>query len=173
MSSKLSDEFTPEEWERIRAHILARGMTFEVFLSESSAEWLRAKLAAGLFRDAAEAAVVAFRDLQELDRHPQVRKKLLEAVLDERLSDPRPGISIEQFQSERRARLREWANSTPSSSVPRKGQRHKTGRNQQINIKATRQAIERMYKLADDKQIPLGELLEQALDALEKGPSSG
>src|SRR5579862_5727756 len=99
MSSKLSDEFTPEEWERIRAHILARGMTFEVFLSESSAEWLRAKLAAGLFRDAAEAAVVAFRDLQELDRHPQVRKKLLEAVLDERLSDPRPGISIEQFQS--------------------------------------------------------------------------
>ena len=29
------------------------------------------------------------------------------------------------------------------------------------------------YKLADAKRIPLGELLEQALDALEKGSSSG
>jgi hypothetical protein len=28
-----SDEFTAEQWERIRAHIRARGMTFEVFLA--------------------------------------------------------------------------------------------------------------------------------------------
>jgi hypothetical protein len=79
MSSKSSieNEFTPDEWERIRAHIRDRGMTFEVFLPDSSAEWLRAKLAAGLFTDAAEAALVAFRDLRELDRHPQVREQLL------------------------------------------------------------------------------------------------
>lgn len=56
---------------------------------------------------------------------------------------------------------------------PRRIARHRTGRNQQINIKATSQVIERLYKLADAKRIPLGELLEQALDALEKSSSSG
>ncbi len=33
---------------------------------------------------------------------------------------------------------------------------------------ATSQVIERLYKIADAKRVPLGELLEQALDALEK-----
>jgi hypothetical protein len=48
-----------------------------------------------------------------------------------------------------------------------RGRRYKTGRNQQINIKATPEVIERLYKLADEKHVPLGELLERALDALE------
>ena len=51
------------------------------------------------------------------------------------------------------------------------GRRYKTGRNQQINIKATAQVIDRLYKMADAKRVPLGELLERALDALEKGAS--
>jgi hypothetical protein len=51
----------------------------------------------------------------------------------------------------------------------RSGRRYKTGRNQQINIKATPQVIERLYKIADARRVPLGELLEQALDALENG----
>jgi hypothetical protein len=50
----------------------------------------------------------------------------------------------------------------------RSGRRYKTGRNQQINIKATLQVIERLYQMADTRRVPLGELLEQALDALEK-----
>lgn len=54
---------------------------------------------------------------------------------------------------------------------PRVGRRYKTGRNQQINIKATPEAIERLYKMADARRVPLGELLEQALDALQR--SSG
>jgi hypothetical protein len=44
---------------------------------------------------------------------------------------------------------------------------------QQINIKATPQVIERLYKLADAKRVPLGELLDQALGALEKGAAQG
>jgi hypothetical protein len=40
---------------------------------------------------------------------------------------------------------------------------------QQINIKATAKVIERLYKITDARRVPLGELLEQALDALEKG----
>jgi hypothetical protein len=57
---------------------------------------------------------------------------------------------------------------TPASSPRSAGRRYKTGRNQQINIKATSQVIERLYKMADARRVPLGQLLEQALDALER-----
>jgi hypothetical protein len=52
MSNSLTadNQFTPEEQERIRGHIKARGMTFEVFLPESLADWLRATLAACVFQ---------------------------------------------------------------------------------------------------------------------------
>lgn len=45
--------------------------------------------------------------------------------------------------------------------------RYTTGRNRQINIKATDATIERLYRLADERGVPLGALLDQALDALE------
>jgi hypothetical protein len=56
----------------------------------------------------------------------------------------------------------------PPPAPARRGRRYKTGRNQQINIKATPQVIERLYNIADARRVPLGELLEQALDALER-----
>ena len=51
--------------------------------------------------------------------------------------------------------------------------RHLTGRNQQINIKATSASIERFYRMADERRVSLGELFELALDALEvqSGPT--
>lgn len=70
----------------------------------------------------------------------------------------------------------------PSSSKPAKNvqgdevspsarrrvrRRFRTGRNQQINIKATAEAIERLYRIADERRLPLGEILELALQALE------
>jgi hypothetical protein len=48
---------------------------------------------------------------------------------------------------------------------PRK-RRNATGRNKQINIKTTAEAIDLLYKLADAKRVPLGEILENALEAL-------
>jgi hypothetical protein len=50
----------------------------------------------------------------------------------------------------------------------RPGRRYTTGRNQQINIKATSGVIERLYRIADARHMPLGEVLELALDALER-----
>jgi antitoxin ParD1/3/4 len=91
-------EFTPEQEERIRAHIRARGMTFEVFLPESIADWLREKIAAGVFKDAREAAFIAFQDLQELDRHPEVRQELLKAMIKASTDDPGPGSSTEEMR---------------------------------------------------------------------------
>lgn len=110
------DEFTPEQLERIRAHIKARGMTFEVFLPESLADWLRQKITAGVFKDAKEAAFVAFQDLQELDRHPEVREQLLHAMLESSLKDPRPRIPLEDVRARHRTQLREWANTDPPAT---------------------------------------------------------
>lgn len=54
-------------------------------------------------------------------------------------------------------------------SAPKHAQRrYRTGRNQQINIKATSETIDRMNRIADELEVPLGEVLERALDALQK-----
>src|ERR1700689_3727914 len=64
-------------------------------------------------------------------------------------------------------------NNFPSRQAPkarepkRKRRVYTTGRNRQFNIKATTETVERFYKMADEQQIPLGALLERALDALE------
>jgi hypothetical protein len=66
-------------------------------------------------------------------------------------------------------------NNFPSRQAPkaarvqrRKPRIYRTGRNQHLGIKATAETVERFYKLADTRGVPLGELLKQALDALER-----
>ena len=104
-----SKPFTPEEHERIRAHIRARGMTFEVFLPESMANWLREKLAAGVFKDPGEAAFVAFQDMRELDQHPAVRQELLKAMIEKRAANLGEGISMEELRAKYRAQMQDYA----------------------------------------------------------------
>jgi hypothetical protein len=58
-----------------------------------------------------------------------------------------------------------------TTSPRRQPRRFTTGRNQQLNLKATPQTIERFYRLADEKRLTLCETLELALDALERGDS--
>ena len=53
-------------------------------------------------------------------------------------------------------------------SAGKQQRRHTTGRNQQINVKATGETIEQFYRLADQMKMPLGEVLDRALSALEK-----
>jgi hypothetical protein len=72
-------------------------------------------------------------------------------------------------------------NNFPSRQAPkapketrRKRRVYTTGRNRQFNIKATTETVERFYKMADERHVPLCELLEEALDALERaGVSPG
>lgn len=69
------------------------------------------------------------------------------------------------------------AQSAPSSAgeeppTPRRARRHVTGRNRQINIKATEETIDTLYRIADDLGLPLGAVLEQALAALKKQAKS-
>jgi hypothetical protein len=56
----------------------------------------------------------------------------------------------------------------PTRETRRKRRVYTTGRNRQFNIKATSETVERFYKMADERSIPLCALLEQALDALER-----
>jgi len=65
-------------------------------------------------------------------------------------------------------------NNFPSRQPPRvakearrKRRVYTTGRNRQFNIKATSETVERFYRMADERNLPLCALLEQALDALE------
>jgi hypothetical protein len=71
-------------------------------------------------------------------------------------------------------------NNFPSRQAPkpakverRKQRRYTTGRNQHLGIKATKETVERFYKAADEKNVPSGELLRLALDALEGAELSG
>jgi len=61
---------------------------------------------------------------------------------------------------------------TPAAPA-RKRRVYRTGRNRHLGIKATNETVERFYKVADERRVPLGELLEQALDALERAGGSG
>lgn len=69
-----------------------------------------------------------------------------------------------------RKAVRETAKETgapsPASGSGRAPRRHVTGRNRQINIKATEETITELYRIADDMRLPLGAVLEQALEAL-------
>ena len=80
---------------------------------------------------------------------------------------------VEPQQIERIAAEMGFPSRQPSAPLahPRKVQarrRYTTGRNQQLNVKATAETVARFYRLADQQCVPLGELLDQALHALEK-----
>lgn len=70
------------------------------------------------------------------------------------------------FQS--REPAAEQGRGTPPAAAPRTQRRHTTGRNRQLNIKATEETIARFYAIADAQGWVLGEAFERAVDALEK-----
>jgi hypothetical protein len=56
----------------------------------------------------------------------------------------------------------------PPKEPRRKRRVYTTGRNRQFNIKATAETVERFYKMADENKVTLCELMEMALDGLER-----
>jgi Arc/MetJ-type ribon-helix-helix transcriptional regulator len=58
-----------------------------VFLPEAIANWLRGKIDAGVFKDQAEAVLVAFQQMRELDDHPSIRRELLKATIASGVAD--------------------------------------------------------------------------------------
>ena len=63
---------------------------------------------------------------------------------------------------------------TKVSKEPRRKRRvYTTGRNQQLNVKATAETVERFGNMADERHVPQCELLELALDALDRAGAQG
>lgn len=98
----------------------------------------------------------AFGDLSEFKPRP---------ALSKRAGGGLPSEDIDRLARE---------SGFPSRQPPKDGpaprpsaRRHTTGRNQQINVKATPETIAKFYRLADERKVVLGELLELALEALE------
>jgi hypothetical protein len=61
-----------------------------------------------------------------------------------------------------------------AAKEPRRKRRvYTTGRNRQINFRASDETIELFYKMADERRVPLCKLLEQALDALDRAGDAG
>jgi hypothetical protein len=70
-------------------------------------------------------------------------------------------------------------NKFPSRQAPksartskREPRLYRTGRNRHFGVKATNETVERFYKMADERKVTLGGLLEMALDALERAGAS-
>lgn len=106
-----------------------------------------------------------FEDLA--DFKPKAEAKPVEKAQIDKLAEDN------NFPS-RQAQLSVAKASMPAPTQPnsRRARRYTTGRNRQINIKATQETIDRLYRLADEKNMPLGELLDVALDALEQSKGS-
>ena len=84
---------------------------------------------------------------------------------------PKPEKPISEDAIERLAEQNNFPSrqATKSPKAERRKPRiHRTGRNQQFNAKASAETINKIYKLADERKVPLGELLKLAVDALER-----
>ena len=95
----------------------------------------------------------------------QMLKEPPEFAPKPRREKPVANETIEQIAKDNNFVSRQ-APKTPAK--PRRQQRrYRTGRNQHLGIKATAETIERFYKAADERNVPSGELLRLALDALD------
>lgn len=56
--------------------------------------------------------------------------------------------------------------------IKKEPRRHKTGRNVQLNLKVKQETLDLIYKISDENGWVLGETLERALEALQKGQKS-
>lgn len=109
-----------------------------------------------------------FGDLDDFSPQP-TPKPVPAAAIDEIAESsgfPSRKAQIEKGEAEKRAD--DPAAPAASPARPRPPRRRTTGRNRQINIKATEETIDALYRVADDLDLPLGAVLERALEALEK-----
>lgn len=111
------------------------------------------------------ARVNPFEDLADFEAKPKAQPKPVDPAVIERVAQEN------NFPSRQPPRPVEQHAEAPVKKPGKSRRRYTTGRNKQINIKATDLTIERFYRLADREHVPLGELLDRALDAFERSGS--
>ncbi|GAB4200718.1 MAG: hypothetical protein Tsb002_36970 [Wenzhouxiangellaceae bacterium] len=72
------------------------GLSFEGFLTPDLAEWILAMVETGEFIDPGEAVYVLMQQAKELNPHEDLRKELLNRMLQEAADSPHPPISGEE-----------------------------------------------------------------------------
>jgi hypothetical protein len=90
-----------------------------------------------------------------------------EPALDVSAFTPRPRPAPDAGAVRTVSEASEFFSRQPAAPAPRRDRRRRTGRNRQINIKATEETIEALYRLCDRQGWVLGEALERAVAALE------
>ncbi|GLV23536.1 hypothetical protein TomMM35A_33740 [Sphingobium sp. TomMM35A] len=109
-----------------------------------------------------------FSDLDDFAPHASSKPVAAETI--NKLSET-SGFPSRKARGEKKEGEGEGTSVTPPK---RQQRRHTTGRNRQINIKATEQTISKLYDIADDLNLPLGAVLEHALAALvDQRPATG
>lgn len=106
-----------------------------------------------------------FADLSDFNVSEQPARKPAKAAIDQ-------VAAVHGFPSreaKKEVKPAKQAAVAAPSMEGRQRRRYRTGRNQQFNIKATPETIDRFYKAAERFNVTaLGELLDLALDALDK-----
>lgn len=81
-----------------------------------------------------------------------------------------PAAAIDHIAQNRNFPSREAPK--PAGKPRREPRRYRTGRDQHLGIKTTIETRERFYKMADERKVQHGVLLELALDALDRAGGS-
>ena len=91
---------------------------------------------------------------------------------------PRPAVKPDKDALRTAAEARGFSSREPAmpapqaphqaAAEPQLQRRYRTGRNRQLNLKVTDEALRRFYALADAQGLVLGEVFEQAVNALDE-----
>jgi hypothetical protein len=105
-----------------------------------------------------------FADLDDIEVKPKKKLNQEDAQKISQIAEQN-GFPSRQAKVEPKPKKPE----APAVELPiRRGRRLATERTMQFNVRANPTDVARFYQLADDYNVPLGELLKMALDALEK-----
>ena len=80
----------------LRGQAKAGGLRVSVYLPPRLADWLLGLVEKGTFIDPSEAVFVMLQEAQELEPHHDLRRELLNRILQMAKDDPRPAISSEE-----------------------------------------------------------------------------
>jgi antitoxin ParD1/3/4 len=102
--------------------VKAGGLRFSVYLPPDLADWILALVEKGAFIDPSEAVFVMLQEAQELEPHHDLRRELLNRILQAAEDDSRPGSPPDEVFMRIKEKLASmpkpavWEKHTPVSS---------------------------------------------------------
>jgi hypothetical protein len=104
MTEEEQDWRTPAERESdiaqaraLREQARKSGLRFEAYLPSGLVEWVLDFVERGVFTDPGEAVFVILGEHKELEPHNDLKEELLRRTLQAAMNDPRPGVTMEEF----------------------------------------------------------------------------